>query len=60
MTKVNRAKMLLVEIEALQTGDYEGRVQDMLMIVNHIIRDAQVLAKEVAGDESQELEKKAA
>lgn len=55
MERADRAKLILLQIEAVQTGDFEARNTDLLVLINEVIRDAKYLAEETL-----ELESKAA
>ncbi len=59
MDRKTRAKLLLLEVRAIQDGNYEGRTGDLLTLVNEIVRDAQALAEETIEQDDTE-DKKAA
>lgn len=47
MDKTQRAKLLLIELDAIREGDYTARTQDLLVLINEALKDAKVLAQEV-------------
>ena len=62
MDKKTRAKLILLEVKAVQEGNYENRTRDLLTLVNEVVRDAKALAEDTIADSPEELEisKKAA
>lgn len=53
MDRTQRAKMLLLEIEAVK--DCSAHVSDLLILINEVLKDAEALAKDIVSD-SQDLE----
>lgn len=51
MCKVNKAKLVLIQIEELQVAE-DTNLSGMLVIVNEILRDAKQLAEQTLEDEA--------
>ena len=60
MDKKTRAKLVLLQVKAIQDGSYENRTGDLLTLVNEVIRDAEALAEEIDSEPDEVDEKKAA
>jgi hypothetical protein len=58
MNKKTRAKLLILEVQALQDGNYENRTDDLLTLVNEVVRDAKALAEDTIADSSDDLDGK--
>lgn len=54
MSKIRNAKLVLVQIESMQTGDFTGRVADGMTLANEVMRNAKALAEEILKEEAQE------
>ncbi len=48
------AKLVLIQIDAIQTGDFENRSIDRLALINELIRDAKQLAEETLATSNNE------
>lgn len=48
MTRITRARMLLVEIEAIKT--HKDGTTSLLILVNEVLKDAEKLAKEIVDE----------
>lgn len=55
MDKKTRAKLILIEVKAVQEGDYQNRTGDLLTLVNEVVRDAKALAEDTIADPSDDL-----
>lgn len=52
MNKLHHAQLLLLQIDAIQGDAYEGRMEDLLALVNEVLRDSYALAKAVTEEEA--------
>ena len=51
MSKTHKAKLVLIQMQALQEGDFTGRSIDLAVLAEETLKDAKALAEEVLKEE---------
>lgn len=52
MTTTKKAKLILIQLEALKEGNFENRSIEEIGLINEILKDAKSLAEAVLADEN--------
>lgn len=60
MNTLNKAKLVLIQLEALSEGNFEGRTIEQIGLINEVLRSAKELAEITLENQQVEEVKKAA